>query len=76
MAQEPDQIELDLDPSLDIAAREALITRLEHQLGVVSAWFDAHDHTRLIVHVEPGHFSPTTLSDFVRGLGPQGALRP
>ena len=68
------QLELDVDSPLDSAGREAVITRLQHQLGVIDAWFDAGERSRLIVHVEPGRFSPTTLLDFVRGLGVKARL--
>lgn len=68
MALEPERIELEVEP-LTTSEREELITRLEHQLGVVSAWFDAGDPRRLIVHVEPDRFTPVTLLDFVLGQG-------
>lgn len=66
---DPQRVELEIEPVLDVAGQEELIIRLEHQLGVFGAWFSAAQPGRLIVQLDPQHFSPTTLLDFVRGLG-------
>lgn len=72
MANEPERAEIVIKQSLDPALRNELPAKLEHEPGIVSAYYAGED--RLVVHYEVGYFTPLTLLDMVRGLGARAEL--
>ena len=57
MANEPEQVEINIQEDLDVDQRAWLVAKLELEMGIVSAWFAGDDHHRLTLHYEPEHFS-------------------
>ena len=55
MANEPEQIEIAIREDLDLAQRAWLVAKLEHETGIVSAWFAGEDHHRLTMHLSLIH---------------------
>ncbi len=60
--------EMHFEQALTLDRREEVVLRLQHQRGVVRAWFDPLNPTRLLVQADPVYFSALTLRDFVRRL--------
>ena len=50
MADEPEQIEINIREDLDLAQRSWLAAKLEHETGIVSAWFAGGDHHRCLLY--------------------------
>lgn len=74
MANEPERLEIDLREDLDVAQRAWLVMKLEHEIGVINAWFEEGNHHRLTLHYEPEHFSHATLLDTIRLHGFHGEI--
>jgi len=74
MANEPEQVEITIQEDLDLNQRSWLVAKLEHETGIVSAWFAGGDHHRLTLHYEPEHFSHETLLDTIRLHGCHGEI--
>ncbi|MGD8593226.1 MAG: hypothetical protein PVF82_10370 [Gammaproteobacteria bacterium] len=74
MANEPEQLEIDIREDLDVSQRASLVAKLEHETGIVSAWFAGGDHHRLTIHFEPEHFSHETLLDTIKLHGFHGKI--
>jgi hypothetical protein len=74
MANEPELIEIDILEDLDVAQRTWLVAKLEHETGIVSAWFAESNHHRLTLHYEPEHFSHETLLDTIKLQGFHGEV--
>jgi len=74
MANEPEQVEIDINEDLDVAQRAWLVAELEHQTGIVSAWFAEGNHHRITLHYEPEHFSHETLLDTIKLHGFRGEI--
>jgi hypothetical protein len=74
MANEPEKIDIDIQEDLDVAQRAWLVAELEHETGIVSAWFAGGDHHRLTLHYEPEHFSHVTLLDTLKLHGFHGKI--
>ena len=74
MADEPEQVEINIQEDLDVDQRTWLVAKLEHETGVVSAWFSGGDHHRLTLHYEPEHFSHEILLDTIKLHGFHGKI--
>jgi cyanophycinase-like exopeptidase len=74
MANEPEQLEIDIREDLEVGQRATLVAKLEQETGVVSAWFAGGDHHRLTIHFEPEHFSHETLLDTIELHGFHGKI--
>ncbi len=76
MAQPIEQV-VEIVQDLDVDARQELVEKLEHQRGILAAWFpDEPPGHLLTVRYDPEYFSPATLLGFigehrVRGRLPQ-----
>lgn len=74
MANEPEKIEIFIKEDLEAPRRSDLVSRLEQEIGIVSAWFEGGDHHRLTIHYEPDHFSHLTLLDTIKEHGFHGKI--
>ncbi|MFP3874512.1 MAG: hypothetical protein ACLFQT_09795 [Thiohalophilus sp.] len=72
MAEE--KVEVYIREDMDVARRGWLVMKLEHEQGIVSAWFADGNHHHLTVHYEREHFSHLTLLDAIKQLGFHGEL--
>ncbi|NIP72070.1 MAG: hypothetical protein GWO16_03125 [Gammaproteobacteria bacterium] len=72
MGNEPECAEIVLEQPLDPALRNELPAKLEHEPGIVSAYYAGE--TRLVVCYEVEYFTRLTLLDMVRGLGARAEL--
>lgn len=71
-----EKVEIYIREDMDIARRGWLVMKLEHEQGIVGAWFADGDHHRLTIHYEREHFSHLTLLDTIKQLGFHGELSP
>ena len=74
MANEPEQVEVSIQEDLNVDQRAWLVAKLEHETGIISAWFAGGDHHRLTLHYEPEHFSLKTLLDTIKLQGFHGKI--
>ena len=74
MANEPEQVEVSIQEDLDVDQRAWLVAKLEHETGIISAWFAGGDHHRLTLHYAPEHFSYETLLDTIKLQGFHGKI--
>ena len=74
MANEPEQVDINIQEDLDVDQRAWLVAKLEHETGIISAWFAGGDHHRLTLYYEPEHFSLETLLDTVTLQGFHGKI--
>ncbi len=56
-----EQVEINIQEDMDVSQRSWLMAKLEHERGIIGAWFKGGDHHRLTVHYEYEHFSHVTL---------------
>ena len=69
-----EKLEVYILEDMDVTQRGWLVMKLEHEQGIVGAWFAGGDQHRLTVHYEREHFSHLTLLDTIRHLGFHGEL--
>lgn len=73
MSSEQVQVEIYINEDVDVSQRSWLSAKLEHERGIVGAWFGG-DHHRLTVRYEPERFSHLTLLDTVKQHGFHGEI--
>ncbi|MFO7604442.1 MAG: hypothetical protein R6X06_11605 [Gammaproteobacteria bacterium] len=69
-----ENVEVYIREDMDVTQRGWLVMKLEHEQGIVGAWFLGGDQHRLTVYYEREHFSNLTLLDTIRQLGFHGEL--
>lgn len=74
MSSEQEMIEIYINEDVDVSQRSWLAAKLEHERGIVGAWFEGGDHHRLAVHYEAKRFSHLTLLDTIRQHGFHGEI--
>ena len=74
MSNEQEKVEVYIQEDVDESQRSWLVAKLEHERGIISAWFEGGDHHRLTVHYERNHFSHVTLLDTIKELGFHGDI--
>jgi len=74
MSNKEERIEISIQEDMDVSQYSWLETKLEHEKGIVSAWFEGGDHHHLIVHYDINHFSHITLLDAIKRLGFHGEI--
>lgn len=74
MANQPERAEIPIQKDLDISQRSWLVAKLEHERGIIDAWFEGGNHHWLTVHYEPEHFSHVTLLDTIKEHGFHGEI--
>jgi len=72
MSNIEERVEINIQEDMDVSQRSWLITKIEHEKGIVSAWFEDGDHHHLTVHYDINHFSHVTLLDLIKRLGFHG----
>jgi len=66
MSNERERVEIYIQEDMDVSQRSWLVAKLEHERGIVGAWFGGGDHHRLTVLYERDHFSYVTLLDTIK----------
>ncbi len=74
MSNEQEQVEIYIQEELNVSQRSWLVAKLEHERGIISAWFVGGDHHRLTVHYERNYFSHVTLLDTIKRQGFHGKI--
>jgi hypothetical protein len=74
MASEKEQVEIYIQEGMDVSQRSWLVAKLEHERGIIGAWFQGEDHHRLTVQYEREHFSHVTLLDTIKEHGFHGEI--
>ncbi len=74
MSNEKERVEIYIQEDMNVSQRSWLVAKLEHERGIINAWFEGGDHHRLTVHYERNHFSHVTLLDTIRGHGFHGEI--
>jgi len=74
MSNEQEQVEIYIQEDMDVSQRVWLVAKLEHERGIIGAWFEDGNHHRLTVHYEREHFSHVTLLDAIKELGFHGEI--
>ena len=74
MSDEQEQVEIYIQENMDVPQRAELEMKLEHERGIVRAWFEEGAHHHLCVIFEPEHFSHGTLLNTIEGLGFHGEV--
>lgn len=74
MANEPERAEIVIEQALEDVQRQELAAKLEHEPGIVTAYYQDGNPSRLVVHYEIEAFSAATLLDLLRRHGVRGAL--
>ena len=74
MPNKQEQVEINIQEDMDVSQRSWLMAKLEHERGIIGAWFKGGDHHRLTVHYEYEHFSHVTLLDTIKGHGFHGKI--
>ena len=74
MSNEREQVEIFIQEDMDVSQRAWLVAKLEHERGIVGAWFKGGDHHRLTVYFDPNHFSHSTLLDAIKLHGFHGKI--
>ena len=74
MSSEQEQVEIYIDEDVGVSQRSWLVAKLEHERGIVGAWFEGGDHHRLSVHYERERFSQVTLLDTIKQHGLHGEI--
>lgn len=59
---------------MDVSQRTWLVAKLEHESGIIGAWFEGGNHHHLSVRYERDHFSQITLLDTIKEHGFQGEI--
>jgi len=74
MSNERERVEIYIQEDMDVSQRSWLVAKLEHEMGIIGAWFEDGDHHRLIVQYESEHFSHVTLLDTIKEHGFHGKI--
>ncbi len=74
MSNEQEQVTIYIQENLNVSQRSFLVTKLEHENGIVSAWFEDGETHHLTVLYESEHFSQITLLDTIEQHGFQGKI--
>ena len=74
MSNKQEPVEIFIQEDMDVSKRSFLVAKLEHESGIVSAWFVEGNHHRLTVQYEREHFSHITLLDSIKELGFYGEV--
>jgi hypothetical protein len=74
MSNEQDRVEVYIQEDMDVSQRSWLVARLEHERGIIGAWFEGGNHHRLTVDYERDHFSHLTLLDTIKAYGFHGEI--
>lgn len=74
MPSKQEKVEINIQESMDVSQRSWLVTKLEHERGIISAWFEGADHHRLTIHYEHERFSHVTLLDTIKVKGFHGKI--
>ncbi len=74
MSIEQERVEIDLQEDMDVSQRSLLVAKLEHERGIIGAWFEGGDHHRLTVDFQLEHFSHVTLLDAIKQHGFHGEI--
>lgn len=69
MTNEQERAEIYIQEDMNVSQRSLLVAHLEHERGIISAWFEGGNHHRLTVHYEHIHFSHVTLIDTIKRHG-------
>ncbi len=74
MPSEFEHVEILILEDLSLSQRSMLIAKLDHERGIIQAWFDPENHHHLIVEYGRDHFSHLTLLDFIKLHGFHGKI--
>lgn len=74
MSNREERVEINIQEDMDVSQRTWLVAKLEHERGIVGAWFEGGDHHRLTVHYDRNHFSHVTLLDTIKEYGFNGEI--
>lgn len=74
MVTTEERVEIQIEEDVNVAKRSLLVTKLEYERGIISAWFAKGDDRCLTVHYRPEHFSHATLLDTLREFGYHGKI--
>jgi len=74
MSNEEERVDINIQQDMDASQRSWLGAKLEHERGIVSAWFEGGDHHHLILHYDVNHCSHITLLDTIKRLGFHGEI--
>ncbi|MGD8570487.1 MAG: hypothetical protein PVJ39_20535 [Gammaproteobacteria bacterium] len=73
MAIIEEKVEIHLEEDISVAQRALLVSKLEYERGVISAWF-VEGKPSLMVRYDPEHFSHVTLLDALKEHGFHGKI--
>ena len=65
MADEPERVCISIIKDLSISDREEIVFGLEHETGIVSAYFSPKDPHVLVINYQAEYFSQLTLLDTI-----------
>lgn len=74
MSNEQERVEIHIEEDINLSQRTWLVAKLEHESGIIGAWFEGGNHHRLTVRYERDRFSHITLLDTIREHGFQGEI--
>ena len=74
MSNVDERVVIYIQEDMDVSQRSHLVATLEHNQGIVSAWFEHGDHHRLTIHFERKYFSRITLIDAIKEHGYHGKV--
>jgi hypothetical protein len=74
MSNEQEQVEIVVQETLDATRRSMLVTKLEHEAGINSAWFEHGDTHHLLIQYDSDSFSHLTLLETLNEHGFHGTI--